>query len=483
MGAVEDLAVAELAKLNREEAEAASTEAVAERAAKREQARAEAVLARQVAEESASERGRQQRDAAAKQAIAEAEQKVRDAAVAIDPALARKQKEAEATQAIAEADKATATAEQSRFTALVPDFSKVTVPATSFAGDQTLTSAVLAHAALGEAASVLVKALVPRLAGKPDDVVLITTDEDLASADAAYVEVTTGLQQLVDSSEQLLPKPKPGIAAAPVLAAAAGAIPGLVSLLAPRTTVTSRALTPDTTGAVASVAQALLKSADPPAARKVRIDDFRLVPHGEVAAEETELRARRDKLADYKRTLSEGMAGLEAERDRCEKALEIAQKGAEAVPPTATSEQVAIAKTAFDTAKGKAADAGVKAGLVGDLIAVIDNFLVAIHNIPTGAKRSAFSSAALHEELRHPKGAPAISTVLYVIAAATATTEIYTDRTFSKDKYQSIASVSISYWAIDPTTSDIIDAGVAVGSVELRGKVGETPSIRPVPII
>jgi len=52
----------------------------------------------------------------------------------------------------------------------------------------------------------------------------------------------------------------------------------------------------------------------------------------------------------------------------------------------------------------------------------------------------------------------------------------------ARDRIEAIATVSISYWVMDPGTSSIIAGGVATASSRLSGKIGEELKITPVPV-
>ena len=51
-----------------------------------------------------------------------------------------------------------------------------------------------------------------------------------------------------------------------------------------------------------------------------------------------------------------------------------------------------------------------------------------------------------------------------------------------KARFASVGSVSVSYWMVDPATSNVVVSGVAIGAAQLGGKVGETPVITPLTI-
>jgi hypothetical protein len=129
-----------------------------------------------------------------------------------------------------------------------------------------------------------------------DNVILLTGEEDLATSDAAYVEVNGELDHLITSAKAILEPPTDtGFAPVAALGAIAIALPGLVSLLMPRRAVSSHAVELDTAAAKAVVAGKLAAEG-----HNVRMDDLRLVPTGQIVAREAELRACRNALTTRK---------------------------------------------------------------------------------------------------------------------------------------------------------------------------------------
>ena len=119
--------------------------------------------------------------------------------------------------------------------------------------------------------------------------------------------------------------------------------------------------------------------------------------------------------------------------------------------------------------------------VVGDVLTAIDQFLVAVHTVPAAGKRSAFAAAALREELREFDGKRKIARVLFVSASSASAAQFADDRPLLfEDKFESIASLSISYWMIDTATSDIVAAGTAAGSARLKGSIGGSVEVQPV---
>lgn len=428
---------------------------------------------------------KQQRDAEARQAIAEAQQAARAASIAIDPGLERAQKEAEARKTIAEANKAVSGARQAEIAALIPDLSKVQIPDTKVEGDQVLRGNDLVRHALRAAATKLAHDVKDRLSsatGKPARV-LITSDADLASADGAYIELKHGLKRLAASADALLPRARaPGLA--PLLAiagAVAGAIPGLISAFAPHRSVASRAIPGDDVAAVAEVAGALAI-----AGCTVQIDDFRLVPETEIVKEERALRENRDRLARFKLEQEQIKTQRDTVRAVAEERLAALLKTKDSPPtagvPPALDATISEVRKERDEAAAATATATVNAETADTLVSAIDAFFVAMHTVPQGAKRSQFVSAALHETLRGVgSNASAYTGVLFVKASG-GTVDQYLEKKFlAKDRVSVIASVSVSYWLMDPATSNIVAGGAATASTELTGRLGEELKIRAIP--
>jgi hypothetical protein len=407
-------------------------------------------------------------EAAARKAALDAEKLAREEAVATSP-LAQQQADAEARQKIAEAQQAAADARQKEVASFVPNLSGVTAPETKLEGDTPLAGSLLAHTALHAAAGRVVAALrpkdgVPKLTAgtAPGTALLVTTEEDLATADAAYVEVVRGMENLAAEAKSLLEPPKrgQGFAAAPVAGALVGALPGFVSLLTRRQTVKTGSVAVDSAAAVAAVVGSLGETV-------VLLDDFRLVLDGEVAKQEGDLREQRSKLVNAKVTLESTRTQLEAQRDVATKALEALEK----TTPPPTEAQLAPKRSARDELVTKIATETARSGSIEALVKAIDGFLDAIHKAPDGGGRSPFVAAALHEQIR--SGQPRITQVLFLRASSGSIDQVVDDRRFRADKFSSVGSISVTYWLLDTNTSAVVAAGVQVGTAQVSGKVGE----------
>jgi len=394
--------------------------------------------------------------------------------------LARRQREADARKSIAEADRSEVEGRQAEIAGLVPDLGKVDRGETTLAGEQTMFASVLAHRALISAASTLVSDIEERLAEDHKEPVLITDDPDLVRSDAAYGEVNEGIERLIAAADKLLPKPPAGPAhrAIPALAAGAAvaaAVPSVVSLLAARRSISSYSTSVDTTAAVAQVAGELAKE------RAVRIDEFRRVPNAPILTREKYLQERRAELVREKQAREEDRIQHDALRASAQEEVDTLRKQLDALTRDKPdykhiSGELKRARQERDDAVHATKDAALVVGLIGDLLAAIDAFSASIHAVPGGEGRSPLMVAALRQELH---GEPAtVSRVLFVSACGGSATQLFSDRPlWSKDKYEIVASVSVSYWLLDTSSDCIVAAGVASGTARLTGSVGATFSI------
>lgn len=439
----------------------------------------DAEAAARTAAQASSPLGVELLEAETRQKIAQADQAAREAAVVIDPELARQQKEAEARKVVAESEQAAADARQKQVASLIPNFGAITAPEAKVEGDGALAGSILAHHALRSAAQKVANALGhTKSDGTPNDAndgalkagkesagqktaLLVTTKEDLASADAAYLEVNRGLAQLRDEAQRLLDPPAEdarGFMPAPLLGAMAGALPGLVSLLLPRQSVRNASVEVDTTAAVASLLGQLVP------ARIVLLDDFRLVESTALSALEAELRRKRGDLVGKKQEVASDKARFEAEVELLSKELGELEKANPPVP-----DDLAAKRSERDDKAVAAARAAGRFGAMEDLMKVIDGFLAAVHTAGDGG-RSPFVAAALHEQIR--SGSPKITQILFVKASSAEIDQLYEDRKFKKDRFTSLGSISITYWLMDTATSAIVASGVELGTVRVEGEVG-----------
>jgi hypothetical protein len=338
-------------------------------------------------------------------------------------------------EAVAEKDAAAARREQ--VAALIPDFSKVERGELKVGGDEPTAGTPVAGRALQKAAE-LVKTKVVAATGADDWSLLITSDGDLAGSDAAYHSTLAGLERLRTWAQSVLDTTKnagadPGVEVVPVpvvVAALAAAVPGILSLLSAHRTVTSGKVTIDDVTAAAAVA-GVLKGGNPK--RKVFHDTIRPLPSG------GEISSKVDKLYELRQLLIERKVTLES-RKRTD--------GTE--PSEALIEAI---------------------GLVGKVSDSIEEVLGKLVAIPDGTTRSPLAAAILREGLH--KGT--FKYVLFVKAQSASGLQLVNDKPlWAKDTFAVLAAASISWILIDAAGGDILDANVATGTAQAKGKIGET---------
>jgi hypothetical protein len=287
---------------------------------------AEVVKAEAESQKAAAEAARAQAEAAK----AAAEARTAEAKIAADSAAA----EANARKIIAEADKDAAAARQAQLSALIPDLGAVKESTLEVKEGPPLYSTVLTFGALRGVASKIADTIGAKL---PTDNtpcrVLLTAEPDLASADAVFQDVSTGLGQLKTAAKVLLDQiagePRRDMAAfgaGDVVAALAGAVPAVLSMFSSKRTLSSAAVTVGDLAATAAVAGALKQTTG----NNVTIvhDDFRLVPgtgvyqsSGELNAERLKLVGVRLTLSDQKRQADTDLVTKKAEEKELESAL------------------------------------------------------------------------------------------------------------------------------------------------------------------
>jgi trimeric autotransporter adhesin len=410
--------------------------------------------------------------------------------------LARQQRDAQARQAVAQANQATASAQQAQISALIPDLSNVTPGTTTVQGQQSLFGSTLARLALEKATKTVADKINP-LVSNPKLSVLLTASADLATSDAAYGQVVDGLKELTDAAEAVLrpdetepapaksesatetePSTRASFFALAAAGAVASAVPPLLSLLAPQRTLSSFAISPDTTAAMSLLAGHLAQ-----AGFAVRIDDFRPVPQGQVHELELALRQVRAKLVQKK--LARDAERVQADNLRISHQAEVDNltKTLDGMLPTDAKyaelqAELGKAKDARDQSADEMATASDDVGVMTDLQTSIDTFLTAIHAVPANGTRSAYTLAALRQDLHD--SAPA-TRVVYISTSGGSSEQLLDHRSLLfKDKFESIASVSVSYWVLDPGNGTIIAAGTAGGTSRLRGTIGGTITIESV---
>jgi hypothetical protein len=380
----------------------------------------------------------------ARKAEAEAKKAERENEEAESPA-ANAEKEAQHRKAEAEANVAAAKARRDEVATLIPDFSAIKDSTLDVKGDQPLFGVTMSQRALADVAAVVAKDVKAKLQGQGDVRLLVTADEHLATSDAAYVDVTTGLDQLTEAARKLLEALAAGegerVAPIAAIGAIASAIPGLVSLFAAKRTVTSSQVTVSDLSAAAAAIGALRVQDD----LRIVHDDIRLAAdQGKVQTSLSAFRDKRDELTAKK---------LELE----------AQKAA---APTARPED-----------KQRVAELQMRLGLVDSIAAAMDAFLASLAAIPQGATRSRLTDAILRQQL-HVGAADRFTHVLLVKSQGGALHEAVDNRPlWFNDRFTILAAVSLTYLLIATDDSHALASGTVAGTATGHGTIGKSLSI------
>jgi hypothetical protein len=166
----------------------------AKAAADLEKAQADAALAKANAEKAAA-------DARAAEAAAEKAQAETDE---YKSSLARQQRDAEARKAIDVAGKDAAAARSQQIGSLLPDLSKVEKSTLEDKDGPPGYATPLTFAALAQVGTAVAAKLVGQLGENATPRILVSSVSDLASGDAVYQDVTTGLKELIDGATALM---------------------------------------------------------------------------------------------------------------------------------------------------------------------------------------------------------------------------------------------------------------------------------------
>jgi hypothetical protein len=361
--------------------------------------------------------------------------------------------EANARKAEVEADKAADAAERERLTALVPDLSKVK-DSTLDVKDATPMWSTLTFAALKKVGQAVADDVLAQQHDAKLWRVLVTDEAELATSDAVHQEVTTGLEQLVAAADKLLEDVRELVAT--TIAALAAALPGVLSLLSSRRTVSTAATAAGDLAAAAAVAGAL-RERSPDVA--VVHDDFRLIAAGGVYAKLADVSDRRQKLVAKKLDIS--AAKSEAE---------VGLSEAKAAEPR---DEAAVAMWTK-----KVQDAAARLGLIDSVITAIDTFVSAIRAVPKDATRSLLTTAALRDALH--EGMPFFTHVLLVKGQPGQAQQQLDNRPlWFKDRFSTVADTSITYALIETGESKILTSGTVSGMASARGEIGERWIVDP----
>lgn len=436
-------------------------------------------------------------DADARKLDAEATKQAMDAAEHSGPT-ARAKREAVERKETAEANKDAAAARADQIKALIPDLSKVTPSTLEVGQGPAFATSPLAYRALQKAAAAVNQQMALAVKGKR---ILVTSDEDLATGDATYWDVSTGLKELVRSADVVLTELEtakaakvetasfvPGLDA---ITAVAAAIPSVLSLFSAERSTASAAVTIEDITAAAAVTGALTAVTDANKPESVVHDDFRLLPGP------TNPNPARG-------SVPEGIYDLSASIDhrrgelRTERIIVVHRKADNDESLATNTSAVAAAQKSFDEANdadkevlGKGLDdlGKARAGLLSKaakeeariagidaVITGLDSFTTAIRTIPAGAKRSPLATAALHEQLH--TGEQRFDVVLLVRAEAGQTQQVVTNKPlWFRDRFATVVDVGITYMLISTNGSSILAAGTAPGTATATGKLGDAITI------
>jgi hypothetical protein len=344
----------------------------------------------------------------------------------------------------AKAEKSVLDSSFAQFAGAVPDLSNVSAGSTTVdAGTQLFGSALALQAlrqASRDAAADIANAIPSAQRSK---YLLVTTEVDLASTDAMFAQVNDGLVQLVQAAQALT---RPVVAYPPtetadgsstghpesVIAAAVGvaaaALPAVVSLFSANRKISGASLIADDIQAVMGVAAAMVQQQSPP---KVLMDDFRTV--------------------DRTGPISDLLNQVSTER------LALARRKAELTGSTSPADSSSLA-------------------LIGQVSSAIESFLTAILAVPSGATRSAYTSAILRERLHDGS----VGVVVLVKGVGGSTAQVVNDRPlWFKDKFTTIASAGLSWLMIAPGDGAVIAGGAKVSTLEVNGTIGAGVKVKP----
>jgi hypothetical protein len=396
-------------------------------------------------------------------------------------------KEAELRQKIAEAEQKAEEARRLRIKSMTPDIS--TVPPSELkeaTGERGIGSSALTFGALDRAAE-KIAAHIARVNPRPDRWrVLVTSDQDLASPDVYYHEVTSGLEQLAQAADTLLsltaPLPpetattdvQPESYGLPIPALLTAVVPQVLSLLSAQRSLISGAITTTDLAAATAVAGAL----ETELSNRVNVlhDEFRLVYPGRVQAADTLVAQKRQELVSRKILLTSmkavADAGLASAMDEKE-AADTALADAGTSPDPKLVEEVARTRELVKQHTIASSDAGVKISMVEALITTIDAFAEAIRKVPESGRRSPLAAAALHDQLHEGAGTP-FTHVLLVKAQPAQFSQLTNDKPlWFADNVSTLVEVNVTYMLIATTDSSIVRAGTASATAMAYGKLGE----------
>lgn len=427
--------------------------------------------------------------------------------------------EADVLQKMIDADAAAAKARREQVKAMVPDLSAVKASTVETKDATPMWGGLLAFGALKEVASDVVDSIASHLNGSSR--VLVTSESDLASADAVYGDVHENLDRLELAAKTVLDDTTPsrkgpsgqtledvlsaladsadvrrvtsssagsvavesgvlplgrGAGVASVVAPAATALvspgaallggladvlPGVLSLFSAHRVVSTGKVDVGDLAAAAAVAGALVDAKNGPA---VVHDTLRLASPGATYKKVAALAGKQRLLLERKLELASEQAALKAELAEAKAAPSPSEKEVGRLTEAATV-------------------AATRLGIVKTTLDAIDTYMAAIRTVPKGGKTSFLTTAALHDGLHGSE--PSITHVLLVKAHGGKAQEDLDDRPlFFDDKFSTFADISITYMLMETRGSAIVAAATVTRVAGAHGKVGSRPtfelsSIRP----
>jgi hypothetical protein len=413
--------------------------------------------------------------------------------------LAKAKRDADAQKGIDEAQQLSAEAQQKQVAALVPDLSKVTADHLEQKEGPAIFGPALAQRATTAAAVRAAQRVAETIGNELSSArILVTSDTALATSDAAYIEVSEGLDALIEAAKGLLEflgadeeatgrrlslrEPSsdkkslvPAVGVAPIFKALAAAVPGALSLLTAHRTLSTSTVTVDSLAAAAAAAGELVHRPSKPT---VFHDEFRLPPMkgevqdkaGDLATKRKELVERKVALEDEKSTKSADLAKLKAEIKQAEDEL----------MKTKEAKRAAL-RTTLDSRRDEAvapeveiAEKASRIALIDSAISGIDIFTTAMKAVADGATRSPLAAAILREQL-HGGGDDAgqFTHVLLIKAETGGVQQLIDDRPlWWKDKFTTIATSNVTYMLIETKEGSVIRSGSIGGEAKVQGTIG-----------
>ncbi len=303
---------------------------------------------------------------------------------------------------------------------LVPDLTKVVAGTTTVPDSATMFDALLAGQALQRSATTLASKVWERPLFATGKTLLVTTDLDLAARDGqrhAIVELLGDLGARIDGHRA---RHRNLALVGAGAAAVAAIIPGLLSLMSPRNSVSLSSSTTDDTVAMLAVAGAL-----------AAVDGSRVV-------------------LDKARFVSANPGPVRTAWNGVHQAVADLQRDLE----------VERSSDAPDTEWLADGDQLLEACRTG---------LAVLTEIPSGASTSPLASAEMQDVLRSEE----FAAILVVKGGAASATQLIEDRRFKSDKLTILSTASIAYVLIDHRDGCRVDlAGLVHGSRTFNSTIG-----------